>query len=245
MQNLGTLPDLAIRINAKEVNFVGVDPNLRVQSGIITESISSGKAGDIIINSERFNLTNGGGIGTVSYTSGLSGLIEINASQSFKSSGTSLDFFRPSVIGSINLNSQSQPIYIISPIIWLNEGALIFSSNFLDGKAADINIIGRQLNLNKGSSIFSNAYGGGRTGNLQINISERTVLSGVIPSIDGVVLSFGLPEAIQNLETSSAIYTAGLVQTSTAGNLFLKTEKLELLDGGAISSVITQGQGER
>ncbi len=94
------------------------------------------------------------------------------------------------------------------------------SNNGFDGPSGNVNILAKQLTLTDGGAISSAVFGDKDAGNININVDESIVIKGVNPNT-------GLVSFI----TTSTVQGAG-----NAGEAIINTNKLSLIDGGAITT---------
>lgn len=97
---------------------------------------------------------------------------------------------------------------------------------FGSGKAGDVSLSTRRLVVHDGGSLSTPSNGTtGQAGNLTVNASESVTVSGIIP------------ETLQPASIGSATGSRG-----NAGNLTINTSKLQVRDGGTITtSTLAQG----
>jgi hypothetical protein len=174
-QNLGVVPDKNISIDATNLIFEGIDPRSQIQSGLLSESLNLGNASKITINSKTILLSDGGGIGTIAYAQGATGLISISSQESSTISGNTLlaNNTRNSVIGSINLGTGiSQPIIINSPKLTLSNLGSITSVTGLSARGADLKITSQSLRAETGGLMYVTSLNSGRLGDININTQD-------------------------------------------------------------------------
>lgn len=154
----------AVVVDADTMTLAGTTPD-GISSRIVTDTLGSGKAGDIQISVEKLVLQDGGVItSTVDKTgTGPGGNLRINA-DTISVSGTSSDGLFPSRIS---------------------------TATFGSGDAGDLTINTRQLSVQSGGIISTNSissnFNAGSSGNLTINASDSITLSGT--SANGQILS--------------------------------------------------------
>ncbi|MEQ9621223.1 two-partner secretion domain-containing protein, partial [Coleofasciculus chthonoplastes] len=82
-----------LTVNASElVELIGTAPN-GFPSGLSTDTIGTGDAGNLIINTRRLVARDGAGVSASTYSTGKGGNLTVNASESIELSGTSRDGF--------------------------------------------------------------------------------------------------------------------------------------------------------
>ena len=88
------------------------------------------------------------------------------------------------------------------------------------GQGGTLEINAKQLTLDTGALVGSSSYGNGRSGLLEINVSEKIQIRGFAPSAPFIISGIG-----------NTTYGQGLGSVTR-----LKTQRLEVLDGGSLSS---------
>jgi filamentous hemagglutinin family protein len=236
-QNLGVVPDKNISIDATNLIFEGIDPRSQIQSGLLSESLNLGNASNIEINSKTILLSDGGGIGTIAYAQGATGLISISSQESSTISGNTLlvNNTRNSVIGSINLGTGvSQPIIINSPKLTLSNLGSITSVTGLSARGADLKITSQSLRAETGGLMYVTSLNSGRLGDININTQDLE-LNGSAPNFDESNL--GLVITSTNIENLSGIFTNSTGSNSESSNISINTDNLNIIDGALIGSI--------
>jgi filamentous hemagglutinin family protein len=128
-------------VNARSIDIAG--RNDRGRSGLFANAIiDTGSAGDIVINSDRLIVRDGGIVSVSNFPSAASGA--------------------PAGTGAVG------DVFINSPSVLLDTGGEI-TANSQGGNRGDISIVSRLLNLRRGSSITTNALGEDTGGDITIN----------------------------------------------------------------------------
>ncbi|MEN9869121.1 MAG: hypothetical protein RLZZ171_104, partial [Cyanobacteriota bacterium] len=183
-----------IKIAATEININGagflefqqkyrIDPlegNLRPDSrltGIFAGTGATGTAGDIAIETDALNLTDGAIIFTYVYTAGNGGNINVNANDiNLKASaiqnGGAVNSLATASMGDINLTSDRLKV---------SDGATVINLTFGDVSTGNINVVADSIDLSNsppesiiGTGLFTNTtFGSGEGGNL--NVSANTI----------------------------------------------------------------------
>lgn len=153
IQNQGLLPSGEITLNALDsIKISGTDPIAKIPGSVRTETLTSGKAGDIVISTPNLTIIDGGAINAVSYSTGGAGSIFLRASDSIQ------------IIG----NSPRS----------LRTASTINSLTFSDGDAGDILIETNHFTARDGGILVSNTAGNGAGGNIKVDAKQSIELVG-------------------------------------------------------------------
>ncbi|MEA5567613.1 filamentous hemagglutinin N-terminal domain-containing protein [Anabaena sp. UHCC 0399] len=156
IQNQGLTTGGKIGINASNsLDISGTDPIARIAGSLRNETLGFGKAGDIIISTQRLTLQDGGQINSLTFSPAKSGDVIVNASDSVNVVG-----FSPR-----------------NPAI----SSLISAGTFSSGDSGSILISTPQLIATNGGSIGVPTLGFGRGGNLTINATDFVMIEGYAP----------------------------------------------------------------
>ena len=200
VQNRGSALSEGIEINSSSLKIIGGVVFNTLESGIIdytpsaiiSESIGKG-AGNIVINTEKLLLNNGGQIASIAFGINSGGDILVEASDSVRVSS----FFEPT-----------------------NRFSTLGSTTLASGNGGKINLDSPKLLLDNGGAINSGTYNSGNAGNLNLNISQSTNLSGFLPN-------FFTPTSILSVSFN----------TGDTGNVSLNTTNLNISNGATLSSL--------
>ncbi len=228
-------------------------PNDSTPSGIFTSSIGDpdlgtlGNAGNIIIDTPRLELTNGGQINSTTFTSGEGGDVRIiNANSVLITGERSTDIGQPFFAEG---GTRASGIYTKT----LGSDLCTITC----GDAGDINITTGSLTLQNGGVIDSGTTNNGQGGNTTILATDQVLLSGTMT--DGtpsgtfsrtigtapdsgpggnIALTAGQSVTLSN---GAAISTSS-TGTGNAGNIQINTAALEATTGGQITSSSAIGE---
>ncbi|MBW4508540.1 MAG: filamentous hemagglutinin N-terminal domain-containing protein [Scytonematopsis contorta HA4267-MV1] len=183
---------------------------------VINTSTSHPKApgGNITINAETLEASQGSQFLANSSTDAAAGNITIKASEQASFSNTDTGLFantQGGKSGIIRVNTNS---------LFLNDGATFNTSTTGDGAGGDIYVNTNIFSLRNGSQLLSKTSAGGNAGNINIEASQV--------NLDGVGSGF-----FANTESNS---------TGDSGNIFVKSPTL-LVENGAGIAVNSQGTG--
>ena len=157
VQNQGLLDSGGITLNASDsIEISGTDPIARIPGSIRSETLTSGKGGDILIYTPSLTLTEGGGINTVTYADGAAGNITLKVPDSIQ------------IIGSSPRSSITQ--------------SNVSSATLSFGKAGNILVQTGSYTAKDGGSLLSSTSGNGAGGNIQIDANKSIELLGYQPN---------------------------------------------------------------
>ncbi len=213
--------------------------NIIISSPVVTLSdyasmesatFTSGRGGDISINTGRLNLINGGFIAASSCGFGYSGAcgsgngghIAINASESITMSGISGDG-NPSAIFADSYASatgNAGSVSVATPLLRMSDGAFVQSATFTSGQGGDVQIDVGRLAMTGGAIIDAATVGSGNAGTVSIRASESIAMSGADAG--------GAATRITALATSSS--------SGNAGTVLVSSPSIDLANGAYISS---------
>ena len=206
-----------ITVRADEVNIIGTASSGDFPSGLFVtvQAIGTGNGGDLIIETDSLQLTDGGILAAFTIGHGNAGNItiqanEIDISGSSVFNHTTIDAFSTtaSAAGSININTDR---------LRVADGADITVSAPDLGNAGNININANEINLDTQGSINANEAFGNR-GN--INLTSDLLL----------------------LRNNSNI-TTNAGNQANGGNISIETVNLVALENSDITANAVQGQG--
>lgn len=196
-------------------------------------TISSGKAGDVLVNTRQLSIEGGARIDSSTLASGSSGSLIINASDSISVDGKAANFSNPSLI--ISSANASDPFFKL----FLNLPTVI------EGESGSITLKTNQLNVLNGAQISARNDGISNGGSIEINansINLDTVGSITASTNSGEGGNISLTARNLQLRNGSSIAaTAG--GTGNGGNITLKTGTLATLENSGISANAFQGNG--
>ncbi|MEL6494682.1 MAG: filamentous hemagglutinin N-terminal domain-containing protein [Cyanobacteria bacterium J06623_7] len=256
------------RIDALEGNL---QPGSRI-TGIFAGTATTGTAGNIKIETNSLDLSDGAIIFTPVYTAGHGGNIEIAADSitldaSAIQNGGGRESTASASLGNINLNSDR---------LLVTNGATVINATFGDVAGGNITVTAGSIELRAapptsilGSGLFTNTtLGSGAGGNLNITATDIRIDDAIIASNSGAILPdgtfipFGGLGGDINIQASGTIEATGIVfradnpelvvgsgiGTSTyssadGGNLTIETNQLIVREGANFTSA-TFGAGD-
>ncbi|OUL34563.1 filamentous hemagglutinin N-terminal domain-containing protein [Nostoc sp. 106C] len=200
---------------ANSVELIGVTPSDLLASGLFTAvQQGSGQAGDLIVNTRELIINDGAQIFAGTLSTGNSGNMIINATDSVNVRG-------------------------VSPIYQFPGGLFSGTNPDSTGNAGNITINTKQLTVQDGGNIAVETLGFGKGGILTINATESIQLLGQGPLREDPLDSTRLIPTFSSL-SASVLNTNNI---NNAGNLEISTGKF-LVENGARLSVDNEGLGQ-
>jgi filamentous hemagglutinin family protein len=224
-----------VRVNARDlVEVAGNNPLTLTPSTLVSTSFGTGNATDVLIDTAKLVVRDGGIVGSSAYVTAAAGNVVINASESLDLQGRPVGSITASRIASTAeiLDPATQAAYGLPPIpqgdagsllintpaLRITDGAYITVKNDGPGKAGDLKINGRSIFLNnQGAITASTASGNG--GDIRLNLQDSLVIR-------------------QGSDISAT--AAG---TGSGGNLSINTPIILGLENSDITASAFQGQG--
>ena len=158
-----------------------------ISSRITTETLGGSQSSNIFISGKNLLLKEGSSIFTRSFSSGMTGDLDVEIAESIEIEGSSfLNPIIPSLLGTAMFGGgDSGTINVVSDRINMLDGGTISSLNFGSGKGGDINIRTGELNFmgvdnfsGSPSTVSSTVYGQGDSSNLTIFAQGISLLDG-------------------------------------------------------------------
>ncbi|MDJ0744427.1 MAG: filamentous hemagglutinin N-terminal domain-containing protein [Xenococcaceae cyanobacterium MO_167.B27] len=248
-------------------NPLDIETLLNDGTGIFTATNGIGAAGNVTINSTSLQLREGALIGSPTFAKGDGGRLTINTTDSIELIGSGI--FNNPFLGS---TGEGNTLEIKTLYLTISDGGIISTSTFGSGNGAEliinasdqIDILRALPNSLVGTGIFSNSiFGSGDAGNITITTQKLNLQDGgQIISVSGALIE-GLEEPIREGGTGGNIniiayesieiignnnfpsaISSNTFTENNSGNLDIKTNKLIISDGAAITaSTIGSGQG--
>ncbi|NET83680.1 MAG: filamentous hemagglutinin N-terminal domain-containing protein, partial [Moorea sp. SIO1F2] len=239
-----------LTVNAESVEIVGNEtgpfiptPNERVAlairaipTGLTTATNSTGKGGDLTINTQRLTIQNGAGVATATANRSLDnakdgGNLTINATESVTLSGKA-------TLASATLNSgNAGELKVTTPTLTLEKGAVISADSTGSGNAGALTINTEQLLVRDGSRIGAATGNSGTGANITVIASDLVELVGTAVDDQNNVVPSGIFANSQFIDIENVTNELG-----DAGNINIDTENLIVGDGAVVLSS-TEGQG--
>lgn len=244
-----------LAINASEsIELIGT--GLFTPSLITTSTQGEGKAGDIILNTNRLSLLDGAQIQSVTFGPGQGGTVFVNAATSVALSGAGSTLIEPETASSLLATSgadflpfpvtgNSGDISINTNVLTIQNDARVAVSSLGAGNSGTLIVNAQTVSLDtQGQLTAASVSGDG--GNIQLqdldtlNLDENSLITATAGSGDGGSLEINARSV--NLNGQSQI-TAEATD-GTGGNLqFSGVESLNLTDNSQISATAGTGTG--
>ncbi len=270
---LGAKPGGTLTVAADDaMELTGTTPNYQIQSGLFTETLSSGSAGDITIYTDKLIVQHGAQVASSSISRGAAGKLNVTAPKSVELVGTanvainavgSLEM--PSALASVTTGTgRSGDVTIETNKLNVINGAQIQAITFGIGNAGNllvkakesVELIGTTPNVLGPSGLLTSAQPGatGASGNLTLETGRLSVRDGAAIQTatsgtgDAGNLVVSAKESVELIGISanglpSALSTSAVGATGSGGNLTLETGRLSVRDGASIQTV-TLGTGD-
>jgi filamentous hemagglutinin family protein len=241
--SLGSGDTGTLQVNTRDlIEVAGNHPIILTPSSLGLGVFSSGNANNMVINTSKLVVREGGIIGSGTYSTGAAGSVTINASESVDIKGRGVGSIIPSritstaeIVDPATRNAFRLPdipsgnagsLTINTPSLRVTDGAFVTVKNDGPGSAGDLQIKSNSIFLdNKGSITASTASGNG--GDIRLNqqnsllLRKESLISATTTGIgNGGNLSINAP-VIVGLENSDII--ANAVQ-GNGGNINITTQ---------------------
>lgn len=233
------------------VTLVG-ESSLGSRSNIVSaiSNTAIGNSNGITINSGNLRLEDGAFINTSTSGQGDAGLIKITSTDEVILTGKSTQGFISFIASEVSSGeNNSNGIIINTPNLTLENGALINTSTFAEGKAGNITLDTNKLSMFEGARVEALTQGAGDAGNITIN-SGSSIELGKDSKINVETSSSGKPGEI-NINTPllnigenaqlSATATATATNLQGGGSINLKVDNLNV--SGRLG-IFAETQGE-
>jgi filamentous hemagglutinin family protein len=264
IQNTGDTSSGNLTVNATEsLRLEGSGLDNQISSGLQTESLNQGKAGNISVTARNLVLDGGGRIGSNTYSNGEGGKITINATNSVELLQNRANIINASTYasgnaGSVELSTSQLKILDAGGISSATLGAGAGGNVIVNADAIELN--GAVPELNDLSSISAVSFGsgnGGNAGTVTINTSSLslkeggTVSTSSVNNADAGNVTVNASEKIEisgqkdnfpSTISSNIIIGLPEVPNGNAGEVTINTPLLNINSGGNVS-VENEGTG--
>lgn len=221
--NLGTGDAGDVKVNAFEIELIGVGLEPFFLPSLISSVTRDGNASSVEINTSRLLLHNGGQVSTSTLSTGDAGSVTINASEFVEVSGT--------VPESVNSTQ------VISAANILDEGqqALFGLPPVPSGASGNVTINTPQLMIVDGAQVTVRNDGTGNAGNLLINtnsifLDNKGGITASTADGEGGNITLNVQDTLQLSNNSFISATAG--GTGNGGNIDINTKFLIAFPNG-------------
>ncbi len=219
---------------SESVEVVGISPNGREASNIVTQSQGKGNAGDLTITTNQLRVLNGGNISTATTRTGKGGNLTVNASRSVEVAGSSTG-----AEGELSLILFDR----------LESGDTLISNLRADtqgsGVAGDLTINTGTFRVADGAIVAVRSTGTGQAGNLTVNsqlieLNTQGALLATTASGEGGNITLSAEDV--RLRRASQI-SAQAEGTGNGGNITISTDVLIALEASSITANAFAGNG--
>lgn len=223
-----------LTVNASEsVEIIGTTPDeFRFPSVLFVDTAGAGDAGNLIVNTQRLVLRDGGQITAGTVDRGNGGRLIVNATESITLSGgvpvsaDGVDYF-------FNRNGQFPSALISSSV------------SAASGDAGDLTIATGRLRVENGAAVTVDNQGTGNAGNLAIAansifLDRQGVIIAKTASGEGGNIQLQTQEILQRRESAIST-TAG--NQGNGGNMTIDTQTLVSLENSDITANAQRGAG--
>jgi filamentous hemagglutinin family protein len=260
-----------LTVNAsQQVQVIGTSADGRGASGLAAQASrgSSGKGGDVTINTGTLLVRDGAQLSTGTFDKGDGGNLTVNASKEVQVIGTTADGQYPSGLfasADPGARGKAGDLTINTGTLLVRNGAQVGASTFGEGDGGNltvnasqqVQVIGRSADGRGASRLNTSAQPGarGNAGDLTINTDTLLVRDGAQVSAgtfaegDGGNLIVNASQGVQLIGTSaSGRVPSGLFASAErgasgkAGDVIINTDTLLVRDGAQVSVFSVQGQ---
>ncbi|NER53023.1 MAG: S-layer family protein [Symploca sp. SIO1A3] len=236
-----------VTVTAESVELIGTSADGQFPSRIATTTVSSGKAGDIEINTSQLLIRDGAAISTATITDAPGGNLTVEADM-VELIGTSADGELLSALsadtggagkaGDLEINTQQ---------LIVRDGAAVSSSTLNQGQGGILRVNASDFVELRGtadngfaSGLYAQAFADGDAGNLIIETGELRIFEGARVTVAaGNAADIRVPPA-RLLELIPPLPD---IATGNAGNLEAKADLISLNNQGQIIASTDSGEG--
>jgi filamentous hemagglutinin family protein len=249
--NGGTLSVTA----SDSVEVIGRSVNGRFASGLSTQTLGEGNAGDLRIATRQLLVRDGAQLGTGTFGSGEGGTLSVTASDTVEVIGRSVNGQVASgLFSQTEGEGDAGDLTIATGRLLVRDRAQISASTFGSGEGGTLSVtasdtvelIGSSADGRTSSGLFAQTLGEGDAGNLTIATRRLLVRDGAVVSAGtrsigkGGTLSVIAFETIEVIGSSAdgrflSTLTAQTTGTGNAGDLTISTEQLTIRDGAEVN----------
>jgi|GEM_PF-579060 filamentous hemagglutinin family protein len=208
----GTGRGTHLNINTTDLEVLGLSADQTAISGIFSDVAvgSSGKSGDLTVNTEHLNMVDGGQLGGNVFGGGQGGNITVNA-KTIEANG--VGFFQTADPQQALLSQFLGGRFPSAILALVEPGAT--------GNGGNININTEQLTLRNGGIIGTSTVGAGKGGDLNITANDINIIAN---SATGFPFSSLITSVISQLATGDG------------GDININTERLSVQNGAQVRS---------
>lgn len=225
-----------VTINATDsVEVTGVQPKIFLPTSISAATFGSGKAGQLIINTSKLMLTNGGRIDSSTIADGLAGSININASDFIE---VSSPFPKSTIFSTLDSSAGKFDPSIVK---------IVGQPEELAGRSGNITLNTRQLRVTNGGTISVKDDGLNNAGTLTVNahsifLDSKGNITATAASNQGGNIFLNAQDLQLHNSSISATATSG---NGNGGNVTINTDTLLVIQNSKVTARANNGNGGR
>ena len=239
-----------ITITARESVLISGRGSLSIPSAVLSQTLGTGNAGSITINSPQVEIVSGGQVSAATTSDGSAGSValnvgslrvidgaQINSASGLFSHGTSRQ--GSGAGGDLTINASGSVLFSGSP-------TAVATTSLGAGRGGNIAIDALQLQVSDGALILAASRGSGDAGNIRISVRDSIVLSGAAAistsslNADGGNITIFAPHSVYLKASGIA---AAVRQGGNGGNITIDPDLVILTDASRISADAQRGNG--
>ncbi|MDX2240019.1 MAG: filamentous hemagglutinin N-terminal domain-containing protein [Leptolyngbyaceae cyanobacterium bins.302] len=187
---------------------------------------STGGGNDIVLSTNRLQLTNGSTINANTETAFAAGNIRVEANSIIMTDRNPQTGQPSGLFSQTGGTGNGGNIFVNANSLRLLNGALLDVRTVADGDSGSITVNANTVDLLNGSLLNAATESTGRAGNINVNARDRLTIAGTDPAFD---------PARQNTLPNSGIFVRSQNTTGAAGNIIVTAPQVRL-DQGIISA---------
>ena len=222
-------------VNAGEsVELIGVSQGDFFPSTLLAATLTTGDAGNVIINTQRFVAKDGAQVSASTLSQGRAGTLKLNASTSVEVSGTSPSGIPSSLSFDTESFGDAGELQVTTPRLLVLGGGQISAATLSEGKggviavnASDyVEINGTSSDKLSASGLYFDSSGAGDARGISINTKRLTVQNGGIVTVNGsgTGAAGDLEINAGSIFMSDGARLTATTQSGEGGNIRIKTE---------------------
>ena len=249
-----------LTVKASESVDIGGEPGTPI-GGLFTSTYGFGQGGNLLVETGRLTIQDGGRIEAGTFGNGLGGTVTVNASDSIELIGTSADgtiasgvsaYSRPPLDFDANLwqgNANSGGVNLTTNQLTIRDGAEVTTAVegiSQTGNAGYIEVQANSLSLSNGGRITSRSDGVSDAGNINLNVTGNLRSSGGTISATSTQLGGGNINITADdirLSNSTLISTSVKESTGGGGNITISSTVFLAIEDSDILANAEAGPG--
>ncbi|WGV26502.1 S-layer family protein [Halotia branconii] len=236
-----------IEINATDsVNISGTSSTPEFLSSRLyafTDTNSSGRGGDIIINTKNFNISDGSELATGTRGQGNAGTIEINATDSVSIFGTSFITGASTALYTNTLSSgRGGDINIKTSTFNISNEAVLNAETINDGNGGNITVRANLFEVVNGGQLLSTSSGNGNAGKITVDATNEVIVHNSDATFNDRIAKFGTGK-VANIENAASGLFVSSQGSGSAGDIEITSPKVQLDNSGRFIADSALGNG--